>query len=220
MHAENPIIRKRGRPPKRGEDQRLTRERLIRHGTAILTEKGFSSTGLEEFLKEASVPKGSFYHYFKSKDEFGLAVIENYGTYFATKLDKWLLDSSRKPLDCLDDFIQDAKRGLEKYRYRRGCLIGNLGQEMGTLDEKFRAPLEDVFKDWQKRIATCLERARDYGDIPEDLDCEQIAAFFWIGWEGAILRSKLVQSSEPLDLFTRQFFRMISPPTQNQTGSM
>ncbi|MEP3244436.1 MAG: TetR/AcrR family transcriptional regulator [Sneathiella sp.] len=211
MQQEPAHKRKRGRPPKQDGDRLETRDRLIRKGTEILTEKGFSSTGIEEFLKEAGVPKGSFYHYFPNKDAFGLAVIENYGKYFATKLDKSLLDEDVPPLDRLSNFIADACRGMARYNYKRGCLIGNLGQEMGALDETFRLPLEAVFKDWQGRIAHCLEQAKANQEIPEQLNCEDIAAFFWIGWEGAILRSKLVESPEPLELFAEQFLKMIKP---------
>ncbi len=211
MQQEATQKRKRGRPPKRDGDRLETRDRLIRKGTEILTEKGFSSTGLEEFLKEAGVPKGSFYHYFPNKDAFGLAVIENYGKYFAAKLDKWLLDENTSPLDRISNFIADASRGMARHNYKRGCLIGNLGQEMGALDETFRLPLETVFKDWQGRIANCLEKAKTNQEIPVQLNCNDIAAFFWIGWEGAILRSKLVESPEPLELFAEQFLKMIKP---------
>ncbi|MBL4906484.1 MAG: TetR/AcrR family transcriptional regulator [Sneathiella sp.] len=199
--------RKRGRPPKTDGSQLETRERLVRCGTEILTEKGLANTGIDEILKNVGIPKGSFYHYFSSKDEFGLAVIQNYGTYFANKLDHWLLNTDRAPLDRLQDFIEDAKEGMKRHEFRRGCLIGNLGQELGSLNEKFRAPLEEVFLDWQNRVALCLEKARECGDLKPDADCKNIAAFFWIGWEGAILRAKLAQSNQPIDLFSANFFK-------------
>lgn len=203
---------KRGRPPKRDGARLDTRQRLVRIGTEILTEKGFASTGLDQILKQVGIPKGSFYHYFASKDQFGLAVIDNYGSYFAAKLDHWLLDENTLPLQRLRNFVEDAKDGMTRHDFKRGCLIGNLGQELGSLNEAFRQPLEDVFTDWQNRVAHCLEQAAKLGQINKNSDCAEIAAFFWIGWEGAILRAKLVKSTRPLDLFADQFFAGLQLP--------
>ena len=211
MQQTSPIKRPRGRPPKHVDGQRDTKDQLIRQGTAVFTEKGFSSTGLVEILKEINIPKGSFYHYFSSKDEFGLAVVQNFGDFFARKLDKWLLNSERAPLDRISDFIEDAKGGMRRHEFRRGCLIGNLGQELGSLNEIFREPLENIFVDWQARFERCLNEAKATGDISAEINTQEIAAFFWIGWEGAILRSKLVKSTAPMDLFATIFFSSLSP---------
>ncbi|WP_169544580.1 acrylate utilization transcriptional regulator AcuR [Sneathiella aquimaris] len=209
MQQEVPLKRGRGRPPKMDNGHLETKEKLLRMGTQVLTEKGFSSTGLDSILKEAGIPKGSFYHYFANKKAFGLAVIDNYNAYFCAKLDKWLLNDSRSPLDRLADFIADAKHGMERYRFKRGCLIGNLGQELAGVDETFRHPLEKVFLTWQTRVSRCLEEAQQQNEIAHHLNCQDLASFFWIGWEGAILRAKLAQSCDPLELFADQFFGMI-----------
>jgi len=206
MNATASPRRRPGRPPKTDGSRLETRERLVRCGIEILTEKGFASTGIDEVLKKVGVPKGSFYHYFASKDAFGRAVIEGYAAYFARKLDRWLLDETRPPLDRIRDFVADGKNGIERFEFRRGCLIGNLGQELGGTHAGFRAPLENVFRDWQGRIERCLEAARTAGDLAPDADCAKLAEFFWIGWEGAILRAKLVRGLSPIDLFVDTFF--------------
>ncbi len=198
--------RRRGRPPKTDGSQFQTRERLVRRGIEILTEKGFASTGIDEVLKAAGVPKGSFYHYFSSKDDFGRAVIEGYAAYFSKKLDRWLLDRTRPPLDRLRDFVEDGKQGLRRFDFRRGCLIGNMGQELGGTHEAFRGVLEAVFMDWQDRVEACLKEAVERGDLSPGADCARLAAFFWIGWEGAVLRAKLVRDTGPVDLFADSFF--------------
>lgn len=198
--------RGRGRPPLQEGARQETRERFIRCGIELLTEQGFASTGIEAILSRVGVPKGSFYHYFSSKDEFGQAVIDGYAEYFGTKLDSALLNERRAPLDRLRDFVADARQGMKRHSYKRGCLIGNMGQELGSTHDVFREQLEKVFLDWQHRVERCLHQARDAGEIRSDADCVQLAAFFWIGWEGAILRAKLVRNAEPLDLFTETFF--------------
>ena len=209
MTIAKPQVR-RGRPPKVAREHADTREVLLRCGMEVLTEQGFAVTGIDTVLKRVSVPKGSFYHYFDSKEAFGQAVLQRYAEYFARKLDRWLLNEDVLPLQRLRNFVEDAKAGMTKYQFRRGCLVGNLGQEVVVLPESFRNELEAVLLDWQQRLAACLREAVRQGQIAPDSDCEALAAFFWIGWEGAVLRARLVQDVRPLDVFTDGFITGIT----------
>lgn len=197
--------RRRGRPPKDMEGSSETRDTLVRSGVEILTEKGFTTAGLDEILKRVSVPKGSFYHYFDSKEAFGRELIDHYDRYFAHKLDSFLSNTDLAPLDRIRAFVDDAASGMQRFDFRRGCLVGNLGQEMSTLPETYRKLLKEVFLHWQSKFETCLELARSTGDISEQADCKRLAYIFWIGWEGAVLRAKLEQSSKPLHHFGEYF---------------
>lgn len=209
MSSPENARRGRGRPPKRNADEQETREVLLRAGVVALTEKGFSATGIDEVLKSVGVPKGSFYHFFASKEAFGAELIALYADYFIRKLDQFLLDDSLTPLQRIDAFCQDAERGMARFDFHRGCLVGNLGQEMNALPQAFRAQLIDVLTDWQARTERCLEAAKTAGEIPKSSRCADLAAFFWIGWEGAVLRAKLERRAEPLRLFADHFMAMV-----------
>ena len=80
-------------------------------------------------LEAARVPRGSFYHYFDSKEAFGLELIDAYADYFARKLDRWFDDADRAPLDRLRDFIADARSGMARHGYRRGCLVAPVSKD-------------------------------------------------------------------------------------------
>jgi TetR/AcrR family transcriptional repressor of nem operon len=188
-----------------------TRRALVWCGTELLTERGFQVTGIDEVLKRVGVPKGSFYHFFANKHEFGEAVIQNYVEFYARKMARIFDDPSLSPLARLRLFVDDAKRGMLKYGYRRGCLIGNLGQELASLDDGFREQLEAVLLSWERRVADCLAQAIDAGELPAHSDAMALSRFFWIGWEGAVLRAKLTRNAEPLDQFAGQFFAMLAP---------
>ncbi|MDY7218007.1 TetR/AcrR family transcriptional regulator [Denitrificimonas sp. JX-1] len=196
---------RRGRPPKVDRAFTDTREALLRSGMEMLTEQGFVATGIDTVLKRVNVPKGSFYNYFGSKETFGQEVLKCYATYFARKLDYWLLNESVSPLQRISNFVEDAKAGMIKYQFRRGCLVGNLGQEITVLPDSFRWQLERILLDWQQRLAACLSIAAQNGHIDAGSDCDELAAYFWIGWEGAILRSKLTQDVQPMDTFFKGF---------------
>lgn len=202
--------RPRGRPPKIARDYPDTREALLRAGVATLTEQGFSATGLDGLLKKVGVPKGSFYHYFESKDAFGREVMQRYARYFADKLDRYLLDDSLSPLERLAAFIESAKAGMARYQFQRGCLIGNLGQELNVLPEDYRNLLENILQDWQYRLARCFQEAQVQGELSVTLDTAELAEYFWIGWEGAVMRARLVRSLHPLEMFFRAFMAGIT----------
>lgn len=202
--------RRRGRPPKALSGHSETRQALLSAGVAALTEKGFSATGIEEILRKVDVPKGSFYHYFKSKEAFGVELIELYASYFSAKLDRIFLDEALTPMQRLHYFIEDAVTGMQRFDFSRGCLVGNLGQEMGALPPAYRSLLIEVFLDWQGRTSACLTAAVEAGEISPNIDCHATAEFFWIGWEGAVLRAKLEQSEVPLRQFAKGFFAGIT----------
>src|ERR1700747_145759 len=93
--------RRRGRPPKELAGTSATRDALVRAGVVMLTEKGYSATGIEEVLRSVDVPKGSFYHYFPSKEAFGAELIESYASYFSRKLDSFFLNEQHSSLERL-----------------------------------------------------------------------------------------------------------------------
>ncbi|MCG8124941.1 MAG: TetR family transcriptional regulator, partial [Candidatus Thiodiazotropha taylori] len=132
MSSATPLKRRRGRPPKDQAGFSQTKAELIRSGMEVLTEKGYSATGIDEILRRVGVPKGSFYHYFKNKDAFGSELISNYAKFFEHKLDRSLGNRSLPPLQRLSLFMQDAIDGMARHQFKRGCLVGNLGQEMGA----------------------------------------------------------------------------------------
>ncbi len=187
------------------------RQMLIDIGTTIFTQKGFSLTSLDEIVMTAEIPKGSFYYYFQGKEEFAIEVIKNYGSYFSRKLQRILENDKKSPLERLEAFTEEAIKGVTRYEFKRGCLIGNLGQEMASLEEEFRVALLDVIRDWRIRVEACIEEAKESGEITTVVDSHTLSQFFWSAWEGAVLCSKLERSSQPLqiigDLFISELLR-------------
>lgn len=179
---------------------------LIRRGTEMLTERGVSATALDDVLRSAQVPKGSFYHYFGSKDAFVLAALDAYAGYFAAKLRRHFHNPALTPLARIGAFVNDACAGMQRHEFRRGCLVGNLGQEVSCLDETLRLRLEQTLRDWEQALAACLTEAVTSRELAPKTDCQALAHLFWVGWEGAILRARLVRSIAPMQAFFRFFF--------------
>lgn len=186
------------------------REHMLRIGVAIFTEKGFHNTTVDELVAAASIPKGSFTYYFGSKDAYTHEVIKVYAAYFHKKLARALQDESRSPLKRIQAFIDEARDGMERFHYRRGCLVGNLGQEMGALDDRFRKALVETLQDWQSVLRTCLIEGIERGEVRADADPGELAQFFWYAWEGAVMCAKLEQSSAPLEIVGSAFLGYIA----------
>ena len=201
------LVRKHG---ERALDRVNTREALIRCGIELLTEQGFRTTSIEEVLTRVGVPKGSFYHFFKSKDDFGTAVIQSYVDYYTKKMGGIFRNPSHTPLERLRNFIDISKEGMVRFRFRRGCLVGNMGQELANVSDTFRTQLEAVLQSWEDMLTECLESAIRAGEISSASDPRALSRFFWLGWEGAILRSKLRRSPEPIDHFCDMFFARVA----------
>jgi len=190
------------------------RQMLIDIGTVIFTQKGFSITSLDEIVATAEIPKGSFYYYFKGKEDFAIEVIKNYGQYFSRKLGRILEDKNRGPLKRLEMFTNEAANGVTRFDFKRGCLIGNLGQEMASLEEEFRITLLQVISDWRIRIEVCIDEAKVLGEIETKVSSENLSKFFWSAWEGAVLCSKLERSSQPLNIVSDLFINELLQPVR------
>src|SRR5437899_8911216 len=85
-----------------------TRDVLIRCGMEVMTQQGFAATGLDALLRRATVPKGSFYHYFDSKAEYGREIMKAYDSFFRHKLDRALNDERLAPLARMRAFVEAA----------------------------------------------------------------------------------------------------------------
>lgn len=188
-----------------------TKEVILQTGTRILLQKGYNDAGLQEILKEAGVPKGSFYHFFKSKQAFGKEVLAEYALEFEKILQKHLGDIHVPPLVRLHNFFLAMIEHFEQTQAcKGGCLVGNLAQELADTNEEFREQIQKVMRNWQDYFETCLEQAREKGDLGSDADPADIAEVMFNGWEGAVMKMKVVNSVDPLRSFVRVMFQMLA----------
>jgi TetR/AcrR family transcriptional repressor of nem operon len=186
---------------------------LLEVGRRVFLERGYTNAGLDALLHEAGVPKGSFYHYFGSKEEFGLQVIDGFARNCEAWMDQTLGDHSIPPLERLRRHFEGTIERLAHQECRNGCLVGRLSQEMADQSEALRERFERIFSDWTERLADCLREARDAGEIAGDLDAHQVAEFWMNGWQGAILRAKTARSTAPLTNFLEvMFVRVLRHP--------
>jgi len=183
-----------------------TRERLIATGLPMLLERGYNGLGLQALLSAAGVPKGSFYHHFRDKEDFALQVVDAYMREVHADLDACLGDPSIIPLDRVRRFFTATQQIYRQQGYM-GCLLGGLGQELSGVSDAFRRKIEECFTEISTRLAICLEEARERGDLPDISDPQRLATLLVDCWEGAALRSRLQRNHAPLEAMLEFYFR-------------
>jgi TetR/AcrR family transcriptional repressor of nem operon len=184
----------------------VTRQNIIREGARLIHAKGFNNTGLSDILKAARVPKGSFYFYFRNKEDFGIAVVDYYIDMFESLGRSALNDPGTPPLQRLSGLFDLYQKNFERMDLRCGCPIGNLTQEMSDHSELFRTKVGEAYSLVIGEIEKCLSEAKELGDLSQDLDIQATALFIFNSWEGAIMHMKLSRSVEPLKVFKRMVF--------------
>lgn len=177
--------------------QRPTKQRLIETGLGMLLEHGYNDLGIQALLTATDIPKGSFYHHFKDKEDFALQVVDAYMAQVHAALDHCLADETLPPLQRVRRFFELTQQAYREQGYM-GCLLGGLGQELSGVSETFRRRIETCFSQIAARMAACLELARRGGDIPKNSDVKQMADRLVDCWEGAALRSRLRRNPDSL----------------------
>jgi TetR/AcrR family transcriptional regulator, transcriptional repressor for nem operon len=180
--------------PRRSED---TRERLIAEGISSLLRDGYHGTGLKAVLDRTAVPKGSFYNYFKSKEDFAIAVIERY----AECLGRQLEDSLAREEDALAGLNAFFRTQMDEFvasGFVGGCLVANLGGELEGNDS-FREVLCEAMTSYRKGLCDALREGQSAGLLRADLSAETMADLLVSAWEGAVIRMKIERSLAPLE---------------------
>jgi TetR/AcrR family transcriptional repressor of nem operon len=185
-----------------------TKRRLLDVGLATLLERGYNATGIQDLLVATSVPKGSFYHHFASKEDFALQVVDRYVAEVHSLLDQTLGDVDRAPVERVRAFFERLTALYASQGYL-GSLLGLLSQELAAVNTAFRRRMEGAYDGIARRLADTLEEARGRGELPEEFDPLQAANLMLDCWEGAAARSRLVRTAAPLEAAMDVSFRMV-----------
>ena len=186
-----------------------TRDKLIEISIQAMSIKGFNNTGIAEILAVAKVPKGSFYHYFKSKDDLGFAIIEQYGQQLREGLVSHLETAQGSALARLQSYFTMILSYFEGNFGLCNCLLGNLGQELSMQNVAMREAIFIHYRAVENIIADSLRQAKAEGELAPNLDEQILAKMFFASWEGCLVRAKLEQSAQPLRDLIYLYFSVV-----------
>lgn len=178
--------------------KQFNRENLLSQGVALLMQQGYHGTGLKEILDAVQIPKGSFYNYFGSKERFAAEVIQHYIEPFIRQLEGHLQNRNIDALTALNCYFEELIDALEQSGFQGGCLLGNLMGEVGDTSELCRESLQTAVHRYRDLLTKGLLVAQRQGAVRTDKSAEAMADLLTNAWQGALLRMKIEQSSEPL----------------------
>jgi len=171
-----------------------TRALILEAAGRLMAIRGYHNTSLDDVLRESQVGKGNFYHYFKSKEELGHAILDKIVQGFVERtLEPCFQDQQLSPVEQIHQFLD---RFLDSQRRRNcvgGCPMGNLASELSDVHEGFRQRLAQVFAIWREKLARALERGQADGSLRSECEPERLAQFLVAGLEGAILMTKVTK---------------------------
>ena len=179
-------------------NKQLKREKLLDQGVQMLMTQGYHGTGIKEILDTVQVPKGSFYNYFASKEEFAAEAITHYIEPFIDRLTAHLQDPQVDGLTALKNYYAELISEIEQVGYKGGCLLGNLMGEIGDTSEICRHALMTAVERYNALQQTALERAQIQGSVRKDRSAKNMADLLANSWQGALLRMKIEKSAQPL----------------------
>lgn len=192
----NPTTNTQGR----AKDGRQTRDAILTAAKRLILIKGYNSTSIDDLLGESGVGKGSFYHYFKSKENLGYAILDDIVTSFLERtLAPCFSDPDGHPIAQIRCFLDRVVEAQRERACVGGCPLGNLASELSDVHEGFRARLAGVFSVWRERLTLALRDAQRRGDVGNDCRVDVVAQFLVASLEGAILMTKVSKDIGVMD---------------------
>ena len=181
-----------------------TKQRILAVGESLIMSRGFSDLGLSEILGTAKVPKGSFYHYFQSKEGFGVALLERYFADYDERLTTLFADQATPMRARILSYFVYWREKSATHECHNTCLAVKLAAEVSDLSEPMRCTLAQGMGRITAQIADAIKLAQIEGSVSAQKDAPELAELLYSMWVGASLVAKVKRSLLPLDLALQQ----------------
>lgn len=176
-----------------------TRDNILAAGQRMMAAKGFTAVGLNEILASSGVPKGSFYHYFSSKEAYGEALLDSYFDEYLAQIDKTLARPDQTMAQRVMSYFADWHDTQSFMDCQGKCLAVKLGAEVADLSEAMRLALKKGTAGITSRLAKALEVGIADKSLSIHGSPEDTAQSLYQLWLGASVMVKIVRHREPFD---------------------
>ncbi|KFC81364.1 TetR/AcrR family transcriptional regulator [Buttiauxella agrestis] len=189
-----------------------TREHLLATGEQLCLQRGFTGMGLSELLSTAEVPKGSFYHYFRSKEAFGVAMLERYYTAYNLRLQQHFSCGVGTYRERLLAWYQETVNWFSQHGSLISCLTVKLSAEVCDLSEDMRASLNQGSAQIVSQLADALEKGHAEKSLKLTDSAFSQAQVIYALWLGASLQAKISRSAIPLECALAHVTQLLAEP--------
>lgn len=181
------------------------RSHIIEVGQEVIWSKGYDRCSVKDITTAAGLPKGSFYHYFESKEKFALEAMNEYITSFSERL-----ADSHPDLSTLEKMIDDRIDSIVKINYARECYMSVMTHAYSDQEEGFRKEILAAIDTSNQAMYALLKSLQKQRLIAEELDVEELMEFVDFAWRGARMKARLSVSDKPLYIFKNYLLQLIS----------
>jgi TetR/AcrR family transcriptional repressor of nem operon len=178
-------------------DTNDVRANILATGQRLMAGKGFSAVGLNEILVGAGVPKGSFYHYFGSKDAFGEALLDTYFEDYLAELDVTLAQPGMTMAQRLISYFEIWRQTQSFFDCQGKCLAVKMAAEVADLSEAMRLSIKRGTEGIVSRLAAAIEAGVAEGALTVGADAAATAHSLYQLWLGASIMVKIERDVEP-----------------------
>ena len=190
-----------------------TRDRIVSSGMALMHARGYNAVGVQEICEAARVHKGSFYHFFPSKRDLALAVIDRFWDIFQTELLTPAFADDIPPLARIQRFCQMScqmvKLSLaEPDATFNGCLLGNFALEISHQDDAIREKLQEIFGFFVDIFERALSEAVEVGEISA-IDARATAQELVAYYEGAAVLAKTYDDADLVERLLQKTLQIV-----------
>ena len=186
-----------------------TKQRIIEAAAQAMIAKSYNGVGLNEILTEAGVPKGSFYHFFKSKENLGIAVVEKAAADKCTRLRGHYSDRTKSPIRRIRGVFDEARQDLLEDNVRTECVFCKLALEQAALSKPMQAAIRAAFDQFRTLTAQAIREAQAAGEIDANLDAERLSDFMVVSFHGAMIRVEIDDDLVAIDNFLHFVFDVL-----------
>jgi TetR/AcrR family transcriptional repressor of nem operon len=178
---------------KKAEATRLT---ILQKAFELIYVKGYQTTSIDDIIATTQVTKGAFYYHFKTKDEMGLAIIDEIlkPTLAGGFIEP--LQKEENPIDAIYNLMHDLLIKDEFLKVEYGCPASNFTQEMTPWNTDFRRVLDELTQQWTKVMTAAIEEGKKKGFINKDVNAKQVTLFVMSGYWGIRNFGKLENSKQ------------------------
>lgn len=197
-----------------------TKERILRTAFQLFHEQGFHATGVATIVREAGINPGSLYHFFESKDDLLLKVLEFAISYLGPAVMEPVEAHTPDPLARIFALLDRYRDGMVQHGCRMGCPIGNLALEVSDGNPDARSLIHRNFENWASRVEGWLVEAGDR--LPPDMDRARLARFVLTVMEGGLMQSRAANDLGPFDeavAVLRQHLNLLLRRTAERRGA-
>ncbi len=189
--------------------KKYSKKEILDKGGELFRQRGYHNTGINEILKTCGIPKGSFYNFFESKEDFGVQVLDDYGETQYNFIKETLKNNDLTPLAKLKYLYQDFITTLGNENCQYGCLVGNITQELAGINNSFSSATSKQFHRITSLINSVILEGQEQGEIINEFNTEELSEYIHGSFFGAITRAKAERNTNPLTLWLKITFNFL-----------